>query len=51
MTDHGRLLAATHNHARGRREDDSSDGRDGWHDQVFGEENISEYNGESNAGQ
>lgn len=51
MTDHGRLLAATHNHARDRREDDSGEGRDGRHDQVFGEESVSEYNGESRAGQ
>lgn len=51
MTDHGRLLTATHNHPRVRREDDSCDGRDGRHDRVFGEENVSEYNGESRAGQ
>ncbi|MFV3328291.1 hypothetical protein ACNFG0_17725 [Pseudomonas sp. NY15372] len=35
MTDHGRLLAATHDQARDRREDGSSGRRDGWHEQVF----------------
>lgn len=52
MTDHGRLLAATHNHARDRREDDSSGGRDGRHEQVFWEEvNGSDYSGDFIAGQ
>jgi hypothetical protein len=47
MTDHGRLLATTHNHARDGREDDSCDGGDGRHDRGFEEETVLEYNGES----
>jgi hypothetical protein len=36
VTDHGRLLAATHDNARDRRENVGGGGRDGWHDQIIG---------------
>ncbi|BDU10025.1 hypothetical protein PRtIB026_A44670 [Pseudomonas sp. RtIB026] len=45
VTDHGRLLAATHDHARDRRENVSGGGRDGGHEQVFWKVNGLDYSG------
>jgi len=36
VTDHGRLLAATHDTARDWREGKACGGKDGRHEQVFG---------------
>ncbi|MNN45419.1 hypothetical protein D3C81_1597550 [compost metagenome] len=35
MTDHDRLLAATHDHARDWRDGKAGGGRAGWHERVF----------------
>ncbi|WP_286912232.1 MULTISPECIES: hypothetical protein [unclassified Pseudomonas] len=51
MTDHGRLLAATHDHARDWRDGKACGGRGGWHEQVFEKVNGLEYSGESADGQ
>lgn len=51
MTDHGRLLTATHGPARDWRDGKACGGEDGRHEQVFGEVNALEYSGESGPGQ
>ncbi|MFJ4054312.1 hypothetical protein ACIPZC_12790 [Pseudomonas sp. NPDC089743] len=51
MTDHDRLLAATHDHARDWREGKACGGQIGRHEQIFGEVNALDYSGESEPGQ
>ncbi len=40
VTDHRRLLAATHDHARDWRDGKACGGRAGWHEQVFGKRTM-----------
>ncbi|GJB78424.1 hypothetical protein KAM380_028890 [Aeromonas caviae] len=40
VTDHRRLLAATHDHARDWRDGKACGGWAGWHEQVFGKRTV-----------
>ncbi|SPO56868.1 conserved protein of unknown function [Pseudomonas sp. JV551A1] len=40
VTDHRRLLAATHDHARDWRDGKAGGGWAGWHEQVFGKRTV-----------
>ncbi len=40
VTDHDRLQAATHDHARDWRDSKACGGRAGWHEQIFGNRTV-----------